>query len=457
LIAYDLVIRASRAITAEGQVPVAVAVKDGKIAALLPIDAEVDARESITIDGVLLPGLVDTHVHINEPGRTEWEGFETATRAAALGGVTTLIDMPLNSIPPTVSVEALQIKRSAAIGKCSVDVGFWGGSIPGNVADLQPLHDEGVFGFKCFLLHSGVDEFPATPEADLRSALTELARLGALMIVHAEDPETIAQSPAPASRNYDDFLNSRPKEAENIAITTLIKHASETGTRVHVLHLSSADAVPLIAKARTDGIAITAETCPHYLSLSAEEISDGATDFKCCPPIREAANRDQLWRALADGAIDFIASDHSPCTPELKELEIGDFQSAWGGISSLQLGLPIIWTEASQRGIALERVVEWMATQPAAFAGLDTKGAIEVGRDADLIAFDPDAEQQIDPQRLEHRNPITPYAGKTLRGVVTSTWLRGTLIAEHGEVVRPVQGQLLRRVEAVGDGVSNPD
>lgn len=442
---FDLVLRAQRAITHLGELPVAVGIQDGVITELFDLNSPAETREEIVVDGVLLPGLVDSHVHINEPGRTEWEGFETATRAAAVGGVTTVIDMPLNSIPPTVNVEALELKKKAATGKCSVDVGFWGGSIPGNVAQLQPLLDAGVFGFKCFLLHSGVDEFPESSLDDLAAALEVLAEVDGLMIVHAEDSDAITRASKPSSTRYVDFLNSRPKGAENVAIAQLIEESRRTGARVHVLHLSSADALAMIKSARVDGVRITAETCPHYLSLTAEEVADGATQYKCCPPIREANNQELLWQGLREGVIDMIVSDHSPCTPDLKIFDVGDFQTAWGGISSLQLGASIIWSQTETRRFSLYDMVQWMSARPAALAGLAQKGAIAVGKDADLIVFDPDATFTVDPTRLYHRNAVTPYAGKTLRGVVTSTWLRGTLVAKDGELVGAPQGRFLHR------------
>jgi allantoinase len=442
---YDLVLRAERAITPEGERAVAVAIKEGVIVALVDFDAKVDAAQEVRVEGVLLPGVVDTHVHINEPGRTEWEGFETATRAAAAGGVTTLIDMPLNSIPPTVNVEALEIKKQAASGKCSVDVGFWGGSIPGNVAHLRPLHDAGVFGFKSFLLHSGVDEFPGSSEIDLDSALKEIASFDGLMIIHAEDADVIELSTKESSAEYQDFLESRPDLAESIAIAQVIDAARRHNARVHVLHLSSAHAIEQIAAAKREGVQITAETCPHYLTLASDDIPSGATQFKCCPPIRSRVNQDLLWKGLTEGVIDMIVSDHSPCTVDLKKLDLGDFQQAWGGISSLQLGLSIMWSAAVERGLGLPDLVRWMSTQPAAFAGLDQKGAIAVGRDADVIAFDPDRHFVVDPDLLQHRNPVTPYAGKSLRGVVTSTWLRGTLVAHEGQLLGAPTGRFLTR------------
>jgi allantoinase len=426
----DVVVRAPRAVTGNGETGLCVGIVAGRIAEVAPLSARLDGARVVELgeDEVLLPGLVDTHVHVNEPGRTEWEGFATATCAAAAGGVTTLLDMPLNSVPPTVDVTALAAKKEAAAGKCSVDVGFWGGAVPGNLGDLRPLHEAGVFGFKCFLLDSGVEEFPPLSAAELEEHLRELATFDGLMIVHAEDPATIADAPQPHGRRYGDFLRSRPRGAEDRAIATVVGVTRRTGARTHVLHLSSADAVPLLADARREGLPITVETCPHYLSFDAESIGEGATSFKCCPPIREAENRERLWQALADGVVDCVVSDHSPCTAELKRLDVGDFGLAWGGVSSLQLGLPAVWTEARRRGHALADVVRWMAGQPARMAGLRTKGRLAVGCDADLCVFAPDESATVDVARLHHRNPVTPYAGRRLDGVVRSTWLRGVPI-----------------------------
>ncbi|MEV6343959.1 allantoinase AllB [Actinoplanes sp. NPDC051851] len=417
----DLVVRSRRAVLPGGEQPASVVVQGGKIASLLPYDAELPAAEDVDLgDVALLPGLVDTHVHVNEPGRTEWEGFASATRAAAAGGVTTIVDMPLNSLPPTVSVEALAIKQAAAAGQCHVDVGFWGGAIPGNAGEIADLHRAGVFGFKAFLADSGVPEFPPVGAAQLGAAMAEA---DALFVVHAEDPDHLHD--AASSAAYGDFLASRPADAEHAAVATAIATAREAGRRVHILHLSAASALPLIASARAEGVRVTAETCPHYLTLNADEIPDGATEFKCCPPIRDAVNADLLWAALADGLITCVVSDHSPCTPELKRQDTGDFAAAWGGIASVQLGLPVIWTSAAERGHSLADVVSWMARRPADLVGLANKGRIAVGADADLVAFDPSAEFVVDAHALHHKNPVTPYAGKKLSGVVRTTWLRG--------------------------------
>jgi allantoinase len=428
---YDVVLRSQRVVLPDGVRPAAVAISDGRIAAI----EDYEAIPGLDLDGLaLLPGLVDTHVHVNEPGRTEWEGFATATRAAAAGGVTSIVDMPLNSLPPTVNTEALAVKRRAAEGKCAIDVGFWGGAVPGNEADLEPLHEQGVFGFKAFLADSGVPEFPPLDAAGLRTALSTV---DALFIVHAEDPGELRE--APASLHYSDFLSSRPDDAEVAAVRNAIEAAERAGARLHILHLSSAKVLPLISEAKRRGVRVTAETCPHYLTLEAEQVPDGATQYKCCPPIRDHANRDALWQGLSDGTIDLVVSDHSPCTPDLKR---GDFAAAWGGIASLQLGLPIVWTEARERGHDLADVVRWMAASPAKLAGMRHKGRIAVGCDADFTVFAPEQRFVVDPARLAHRHPVTPYADRVLTGVVTATWLRGE------PVDGPPRGRLLTRGEA---------
>ncbi|WP_408058651.1 allantoinase AllB [Streptomyces niveus] len=445
----DLVLRSTRVVTPDGTRPASVAVTGGTITAVLPhergygSELPPGARLEDVGDDVVLPGLVDTHVHVNDPGRAEWEGFWTATRAAASGGITTLIDMPLNSLPPTTTTAHLRIKREVAAPKAHIDVGFWGGALPDNVADLKSLHDAGVFGFKAFLSPSGVEEFPELDAAQLATSLAEITGFGGLLIVHAEDPRELAAAPQRTGAKYADFLASRPRDAENAAIEGLIAAARRLDARVHVLHLSSADALPLIAAARREGVRLTVESCPHFLTLTAEEVPDGATEFKCCPPIREAANQDALWQGLADGTIDCVVSDHSPSTTDLKT---SDFATAWGGISSLQLGLPAVWTEARRRGHSLDDVARWMSTAPAALAGLDTKGAIEAGRDADFAVLAPDESFTVDPAALQHRNRVTAYAGRTLYGVVRSTWLRGRRIVADGVIAEP-SGRLLERTD----------
>jgi allantoinase len=422
------VLRSRRVVLPNGVRPATVVVRDGRIAAIEPYSSH--GGEDLG-DVALLPGLVDTHVHVNEPGRTEWEGFASATRAAAAGGVTTIVDMPLNSIPPTVDLAALAAKRNAASGRCHVDVGFWGGAVPGNVDELVGLHRAGVFGFKAFLVDSGVPEFPPLDVTGLAAAMRAV---DALFVVHAEDPSLIG---SPASGGYEEFVASRPPSAEANAAAQVAATALTTGRRAHILHVSAAEVLVPLAEARRAGARVTAETCPHYLTLAAEDVPDGATEFKCCPPIRSHANRDGLWAGLVQGMIACVVSDHSPCPPELKR---GDFASAWGGIASVQLGLRAVWTEASARGHDLADVVRWMARGPADLVGLPGKGRIEVGADADLVAFDPSAESAVDPAELQHRHPVTPYAGARLRGSVLRTWLRGELV--DGQTPR---GRLLTR------------
>ncbi len=432
-------LRSRRVVTPEGERAAIVWVEGETIAAVEPHEPRSSAARLIDLgDYVLLPGLVDTHVHCNEPGRTAWEGFATATSAAAAGGVTTILDMPLNSIPATVSVDALESKRRAARGQLQVDVGFWAGAIPGNASQLQPLHEAGVFGFKCFRVDSGVAEFPPLDRAGLEGVLAVLAPLGAQLIEHAELPELIGAS---HGRRYVDYLHSRPAAAEEAAIAELVELAGRLGARAHVVHLSSAGALDLVRQAKADGLALTVETCPHYLCLTAEEVPDGSSEFKCAPPIRDNANREALWNALAEGTIDCVVSDHSPCPPELKRLDSGDFGAAWGGIASLQLGLSVVWTEAERRGHTLAELAAWMAAGPAKVAGLTRKGMIAPGYDADLAIVDPDATFVVDPARLHHRHPLTPYAGRRLKGVVRATWLRGAPV--QGEP----RGRLLRRGE----------
>ena len=426
----DTALRAARVVTPDGVRAATVLVSAGIITGI-EAGWTGDAATVVDIaeDCVLLPGLIDSHVHINEPGRTEWEGFATATAAAAAGGVTTVADMPLNSIPPTIDVAALRTKQAAAQGKLAVDVAFWGGAVPGNAGELRPLHDAGVVGFKCFLLPSGVDEFAPLDSDGLALAMRTIAAFDGLLVAHAEDASVIDAAPAPAGRAYAGFLRSRPPAAETTAIAGLLAQTRRTGCRTHIVHLSSAQSLELVAAAKAEGLPVTAETCPHYLTLSSEQVPDGATQFKCCPPIRDEANRDLLWQGLLDGVIDLVVSDHSPCTVAAKRLDTGDFGAAWGGIASVQLSLPVMWTEAARRGIGLGQVAHWMAAAPAELIGLRDRGAIDVGRRADFCVLAPDATFVVDPAQLRHRNPISPYAGQTLRGVVRQSWLDGQPIA----------------------------
>jgi allantoinase len=443
-----VILRGRRVITPEGSRPAAIHVSEGRIIAVEEYDNTgtgtpvIDAGES-----VILPGLVDTHVHINEPGRTDWEGFASATRAAAAGGVTTLLDMPLNSIPATTTSAAFTAKQSAARNRVAVDVGFIGGVVPGNSGELPALHAAGVRAFKCFLVPSGVEEFSPVTEGDLRTALPILARLDALLMVHAELPEVLARAASLVGddpRRYDAWLASRPPAAEVEAVRLMGELALEYGVRVHIVHLSSADSLPVLAAARSAGARVTAETCPHYLTFSAEEIPDGATEFKCAPAIGERANRERLWEALAAGALAAVVSDHSPCPPALKSRDTGSFTSAWGGIASLQLGIAVVWSGARGRGYSLEHLAAWMSAGPARLAGLSaTKGAIAPGRDADLVLFHPDDEFTVDAARLRHRHAVTPYHGRRLAGVVEATYLRGVEVFRRGVPDKPPSGRLL--------------
>lgn len=448
-----LVVRSRRVAVTEGNQielrPAALHIRHGQIERVADWgDVPADARLDDVDDLAILPGIVDTHVHLNEPGRTEWEGFATATRAAAIGGVTTLVDMPLNSIPPTTTREGFAAKRAAATGQCAVDVGFWGGVVPGNAGELAGLVDDGVRGFKCFLVDSGVEEFGWVGEADLLPAMGILADLGAPLLVHAEVAGPIDAAAAALAtadpRKYATYLASRPPAAEEEAIALVTRLCRATRAKTHIVHHSAASALGQLRAARAEGLPLTAETCPHYLHFTAEGIPDGATAFKCAPPIRDAANREALWAALAEGVLDLVASDHSPCSPALKAIEVGDFVSAWGGVSGLQLALPVVWTEASARGHGLVDIVRWMCAAPARLARLvGRKGAIMAGADADLVVFDDGATTTVSETTLHHRHKITPYAGESLRGAVARTYLRGERVADSGRALAADHGALL--------------
>jgi allantoinase len=443
-------VRSERVVLPDGMRPATIRIDNGRISEITPGTVRTPGTLGTSIDAgsaVVMPGLVDTHVHINDPGRADWEGFETATLAAAAGGATTLVDMPLNSIPATTTVAALEAKRRAAAGRCQVDVGFWGGVVPGNVAELEPLARAGVLGFKAFLSPSGVAEFTHVGDADLQEAMPVLAAIGLPLLVHAEWPALLrAADPGANPRRHATWLATRPPEAERAAIERLIELSANTSARVHIVHLASADALDAINQARAGGVPISVETCPHYLTFSAEDIADGDTALKCAPPIRERRHRDRLWRALVDREIDLVATDHSPAPAALKHIDDGDFLAAWGGIASLQIALSIVWTGAFARGIAFPRLAEWLSAAPARLAGLDgRKGAIAVGHDADLVIVDPDREMIVDASRLYHRHALTPYDGARLRGVVRATMLRGEIVFEHGECIGPRTGQAISR------------
>ncbi len=441
---FDLVVSAPRVILPQdGEVGRTIAIREGRIVAVEPYGSDVAGRRRLDLedDVVLLPGLVDSHVHVCEPGNTAWEGFASATAAAAAGGITALVDMPLDSVPATVGVEALETKRAAASGQCFIDVAFWGGVVPDNLGSLECLAEAGVVGFKCFLSDSGADGFPPVDPATMEKALEVLRPLGLPLLVHAEAAEVVSKLPTVHTSDYAEYLASRPRGIENLAVAQVIEAARRSGGRAHLLHVSSSDVLPMIASARRDGVRLTAETCPHYLTLCAEDIGTGATACKCSPPVRESANRELLWSALRDDVLDLVASDHSPCTREMKTGVGGDFGDAWGGISSLQLGLPLVWTSATGRCASLSDVAEWLSAAPARLAGLDGKGSIRVGNDADFCVFAPEESFVVEARSLRHRNPGTPYDGHTLAGVVRCTILRG----EPVDTCQPPRGAFLRR------------
>lgn len=424
----EWVIRSSRVLTPDGVIAAAVHVSHTEIVSVTRWE-DVDESQSVIDVGdlMVMPGIIDTHVHCNEPGRTEWEGFETATAAAAAGGVTTILDMPLNSVPATTSRYALEEKRRASENKCHVHVGFIGGLVPGNVDELARMADGGVRAFKCFLVPSGVDEFQAMGEADMRKAFPILADLGLPLMVHAEHPKLLYDPPEEGSTRYYDYLVTRPPEAESAAIEWLMKLVADFPVPIHIVHLSSASSLAAVRTARKKGLPITVETCPHYLTFAAEEIPDGATDHKCAPPIRWSTEREALWQALVDGEINQIASDHSPCPPELKDTN-GDFFAAWGGIASLELALSAVWTGAHERGISVDWVARWMCESPAALAGYEGhKGCIAPGYDADIVVWDPESSFVVEPELMFQRHKVTPYAGRELLGVVHQTYVGGRL------------------------------
>lgn len=424
----DLVVRADRAWVDGEWRATAVAVREGLVVGLHARDAVVPARQEVVLDAdhVLLPGLVDSHVHVDEPGRTHWEGFATATRAAALGGVTTLVDMPLNNDPVTTSAAALAVKRASAEGRVHVDVAFWGGAVPGGLHRLDEMHAAGVTGFKCFTAPSGLDEFPPLDAEQLDEALAAVARLGTVLVVHAEDPALLAPHGA-LGRRHADFAATRPALAERRAVARLLDGVRVTGARAHVLHLADGGSLPMLRAARAEGLPVTVETCPHHLVLAGEDVPDGGTAAKCCPPLRDAASRDALWEGLLDGTIDCVVSDHSPAPASLKG---DDFGLAWGGISGLQVGLRALWTGARRRGVPLDAVLPAVTTAPAALAGLTDRGRIAVGTPAHLVAFDPSARSTVRAGDLAHRCPVSAWDGHELDGRVVGTWLHGRRVVD---------------------------
>ena len=446
----NLAIRSRRVVTPEGTRPASIVVRDGRIAEVLDLGSAPRTPELLDVgDRMVLPGLIDPHVHVNEPGRTEWEGFATATRAAAAGGYTTILDMPLNCLPATTTVAALEQKRQAAKGQCWVDYGIWGGVVADNQQHLKALAEAGVLGFKCFLVQPGIEGFTMVTREQLEAAMPMVARTKLRLLTHAELPGPIEAARRNLDRNpwtdwrrYQTYLCSRPDAAEVEAIGLMIELAKRYACQVHVVHLSSCQALPDLRRALTEGVPITVETCPHYLHLTAENIPDGATQFKCAPPIRSRENQDQLWAALQDGVIDLIATDHSPCPPEMKRFDQGSFLEAWGGIASISMALPLVWTEAKRRRIAINDVVRWMAEKPAELAGISQlKGRIREGYDADLVVFNSDGVFRVEESRLHYRHPISPYLGEMLHGVVEMTFVRGQKVFERGQFAAYASGR----------------
>ena len=441
----------SRVVTPEGVRPAAVLVEGEQIRGVVApnrVPAQAEARDFG--DAAILPGLVDSHVHINDPGRADWEGFETATRSGAAGGYTALVDMPLNCLPPTINLAALEAKREAARSRCRIDWMAWGGVVADNQSDIEPLAAAGVSGFKCFLVHPGIAGFTMVTEEELRRALPHIARTGLPLLVHAELPapiELATERLALADWSvYQTYLQSRPEEAELSAIRMLLSLCREYKFRLHIVHLSASEALPELRAARSEGLAVTVETCPHYLHLTAETIAKGATLFKCAPPIRSRENCERLWEGLREGTIDLVATDHSPCPPEMKRFAEGDFRSAWGGIAGLSMALPVINTEAGKRQFALAYIARWMAEAPAKLAGCEKrKGRIATGYDADLVVFDPESEFVVSADRLHYRHAVSPYLGEKLRGIVKSTYLRGRLVFQEGEFPGEPLGREYRR------------
>jgi allantoinase len=438
----DAAIISNRTITPDGIRTAVVLIKDGRITDVVSELPEGDFPVTDVGDSVLMPGIVDPHVHINEPGRTDWEGFDTGTKAAIAGGITSLVEMPLNASPVTTTAKAFDEKIKATHGKLHTNCGFWGGVVPGNEKDIEPLIERSVLGFKAFLTDSGIDEFPNVTEEDLRKVMPIIARHGLPLLVHCELSDNTLRPP-PSTRSYAGYLASRPKKWEDDAIALMIRLSEEFNCRTHVVHLSSADSLEQIANAKRNGLPLTVETCQHYLYFNAENIPDDRTEFKCAPPVREKANNERLWQALKEGIIDFVTTDHSPAPPEMKELISGDFIKAWGGISSIQFALPVLWTAAKQHDCDLNDIAKWLCEKPASLPQLRTKGKIAKGYDADFVVWNPDKKFVVTKEIIQHKHKITPYLNEELSGVVEQTWLNGEKVFDGGKFLHLNKGRIL--------------
>ncbi len=440
---FDLVIKSKRIITPAGENKGIVIIKDGIIIDV--VESLDNESECIDIeDKILMPGVVDPHVHINEPGRTDWEGFDTATKAALAGGITTLVDMPLNSSPITTTANAFHRKLAATKGQLHTNCGFWGGVIPGNETEIEQLLDIGVLGFKAFLTHSGIDEFPNVTEDDLRKAMPIIAKNNLPLLVHCELTSPFSTCGEGLGMRYQNYLHSRPRKWEDDAIALMIRLCEEYNCHVHIVHLSSSGSIEQIAKAKQKGLPLTVETGQHYLYFNSEEIKDGQTQFKCAPPIREKENNDKLWKALKDGIIDLVATDHSPSTPNLKELQSGNFMKAWGGIASLQFALPVLWSAAKKNNCTLNDLAKWLCENPAKLIGKEkNKGKIAKGYDADLIIWDDEKTFVVTEDIIQHKHKITPYLNEELSGVIEQTYLSGEKVFDTGKFLHLDKGKII--------------
>ncbi len=450
----DIKIYSKRTLIEDKLVPATLFIKDGKIKDIQN-DKPSDTTNLIDVgEDILMPGIIDPHVHINEPGRTDWEGFETATKAAAAGGITSLVDMPLNSAPVTTSVTAYQEKRNSTIRKLYVNCGFWAGLVPDNCQSLERLLDSGVLGIKAFLTHSGIDDFPNVTREHLEKAMPEIAKRNLPLLLHCELDEKHEglQNLLKTPTSYNAYLNSRPRSWEDKAIEMVIDLCEKYNCRTHIVHLSSSNSIEQIIAGKKKGLPLTVETGQHYLYFNAESIPDARTEYKCAPPIREKENNEKLLDALLDGTIDFVGTDHSPAPPDLKEIDSGNFAKAWGGIAGLQFALPVLWTVVSKKGATVLDVSKWMSSNVAKFIGLNNvKGKIAIGYDADLTVWNPEEYFTVNEKNIQHRHKVCPYIGENLKGVIKKTIVNGKLVYDEGHFVNlpSTNGQIISLQENV--------